>query len=97
MNIKNWKLGFFIATMIGVFSACGAAAVLDVVINWKFIFFFIATIGKDVVLFLVNHPADKVSFDTQTIKRTEPDGTTTEQTHRQAVVTPQNPVAPSDK
>ena len=86
MNIKNWKLGLFIATLIGIFSACGAAAVLDVVINWKFIFFFIATIGKDVVLFLVNHPADKVSFDTQTIKRTDVDGNVTESTHRNTTV-----------
>lgn len=86
MNFRNWKLGLLVATIIGFFTACGAAAVLDVKINWKFVFFFLSLIGKDVILFLVNHPADKISFDTQTIKHTDADGSSVESTNRKTTV-----------
>jgi hypothetical protein len=93
MNWKNWKIGLLVATLIGFFTACGAAAVLDVVINWKFAFFFLSLIGKDVILFLANNPADKISFDTSTIKRTESDGSSVEATIRKTT-TPTDPPKP---
>lgn len=62
MNMKQWRLGLLIAVIIGVVTACGAAAGLDgVVVNWKFFFFFIALAGKDVVLFLKDHPPTIIS------------------------------------
>lgn len=62
MNFKQWKLGLFIALLLGFFTACGAAAVLDVVFNWKFVFFFLSLVGKDVLLFCKSHPSNIVSF-----------------------------------
>lgn len=64
MNLKRWKLGLVVAVIIGFFTACAAAAVLDVHVNLKFVLFFLGLIGKDVVLFLKDHPVDKIPFDT---------------------------------
>lgn len=69
MNWKKWKLGLVVSLAIGFFTACVAAAALDVVINAKFILFFIGLVGKDVVLFLTNHPVDQISFDTTTLRK----------------------------
>ncbi len=71
MNIKKWKLGIIVAAVIGFFTACSAAAVLDgLVINFKFFLFFIGLMGKDIILYLKDHPVDQVSFDTEI--RTKP-------------------------
>lgn len=69
MRWKQWKLGLFIALLIGFFTACGAAAVLDVKLNLKFYFFFLSLIGKDIVLYLKDHKAEDISFDTTTITK----------------------------
>lgn len=64
MNWKRWKLGLVVALVIGFFTACAAGAVLDgVVINFKFVLFFLGLIGKDVVLYLKEHPATAVEFE----------------------------------
>lgn len=69
MRWKQWKLGLFIALLIGFFTACGAAAVLDVKLNTKFYFFFLSLIGKDIILYLKEHKAEDISFDTTTITK----------------------------
>ncbi len=71
MNIKKWKLGIIVAAVIGFFTACIAAAALDgIIINFKFFLFFIGLMGKDIILYLKDHPVDQVSFDTEI--RTKP-------------------------
>lgn len=64
MKWRNWKLGLLTAAVIGFFTACGAAAVLDVKLDYKFYLFFIGLIGKDIILYLKDHPAEQVTFDT---------------------------------
>lgn len=77
---KRWKLGFVVAAIIGFFTACAAAAVLDVKLDLKFYLFFIGLIGKDVILFLQNHPVDQVSFDTTFKPAEEPPEPTNQET-----------------
>lgn len=38
------------------------------VVNWKFFLFFLGLIGKDVILYLKEHPVDKIE-DTAFLKR----------------------------
>lgn len=86
MNWKNWKVGLLVATIIGFFTACGAAAVLNVILDWKFFFFFTSLVGKDIVLYCVQHPADSISFDTTSVKKTAKDGSTVESVNRTTTI-----------
>jgi hypothetical protein len=69
MSWRKWKLGLVVAFIIGFFTACAGASVLDVVLNFKFVMFFLGLIGKDLILFLINHPVDQITFDTQTFSK----------------------------
>ncbi len=63
MNWRRWKLGLIVAAIIGFFTACGAAAILDVKLNAQFFLFFLGLIGKDVIMFLKDHPVDAIPPD----------------------------------
>jgi len=95
MNWKNWKVGLFVALLSGVFTGLIG---LGVGMTWKQLLILIGlNVGKDGLLYLQQHPADKISFDTSSIKRTAADGTTVESTHRTTVVTttPDDPAKPN--
>lgn len=63
MNWKNWKLGLFVAALTGL-CAAGAGGLIFPEATWKQLGIILAaSIGKDIMLFLVQHPADAVTFD----------------------------------
>lgn len=64
MNTKKWKMGLVVSLIIGFFTACAAAAVLDLHVDLKFILFFLGLVGKDVVLYLKEHPVESIKDDT---------------------------------
>jgi hypothetical protein len=60
MSWKKWRVGLLVAFIIGFFTACGAAAILDVQLNAKFYLFFIGLIGKDVILYLKENKIENI-------------------------------------
>ncbi len=76
MNWKQWKLGLFVAILTGLASGLvGALAGLAVGLtkNQIIILFSVnlgIAVGKDMLLFLQQHPADQVTFDTTHITKT---------------------------
>lgn len=84
MNWKNWKVGLFVAVLSGIFTGLLCLAIN---MTWKQILFvMLVNIGKDGLLYLQTHPADSISFDTRTIKRTAVDGSSVESISRTTVV-----------
>lgn len=76
MNWKQWKLGLFVAMLTGL-----ASGMVGVAAGWAvgltrqqlielFAVQFLLNIGKDLLLYLQQHPADDISFDTTHITRT---------------------------
>lgn len=64
MSWRKWKVGLLVSFVIGFFTACMAASVLDVALNLKFYLFFIGLIGKDVCLYLKDNDVKSIQ-DTQ--------------------------------
>jgi hypothetical protein len=77
MNWKQWKLGLFVAVLTGLASGLvGALAGLAVGLTRQQIYILFAVnlgvaIGKDLLLFLQQHPADQVNFDTVHTTKTQ--------------------------
>jgi hypothetical protein len=72
MNWKNWKLGLIVAGITGFFSVFVAGMVFPSA-SWKQLtIVLLGSIGKDVMLYLAQNPADKVTFDS---KQTATDST----------------------
>lgn len=63
MNWRRWKIALWVSVAIGFFTACLAASALDVKLNVKFFLFFLGLIGKDIVLFLKDHPVQDIAPD----------------------------------
>lgn len=73
MNWKQWKLGLLVSILSGIFTCFGVGAVVPGV-TWKQFGILIAGfIAKDALLYLKQHPADAISFDTSTFKSPQPD------------------------
>lgn len=84
MNWKNWKVGLFVAILSGIFTGFMCFAVN---MTWKqIVFVMVINIGKDGLLYLQSHPADTISFDTRSIKKTAIDGSSVETSQRTTVV-----------
>jgi hypothetical protein len=64
MKVKRWALGFGVSLIIGVFSACFAAAALDVKVDFRFWLFFLGLVGKDVILYAKQNPVEAIEHDT---------------------------------
>lgn len=64
MNWRKWKVGLLVACAVGFFTACAAAAILDVKLDLKFFLFFVGLIGKDVVLYLKEHRVEDIDDET---------------------------------
>lgn len=75
MNWKNWKLGLFVATLTGLASGAvsGLAGLAVGLTRQQIIILFAVNVGtgvgKDLLLYLQQHPADSVSFDTTRITK----------------------------
>jgi len=66
MNWRKWKLGLFVALLTGLATAFGVGAIVPAM-TWKEgTLVCLASIAKDVLLFLKQHPPETVSFDTTT-------------------------------
>jgi hypothetical protein len=84
MNWKQWKVGLFVALLSGTFTGLIG---LCIGMTWRNILILIVVnVAKDGLLYLQQHPADSISFDTQTIKRTDVDGSSVESTVRKTTV-----------
>lgn len=69
---KRWKLGFAIAMLSGVFQACVAWASATSITPKGIAMCFLANVAPSMLLFLKQHPADDVSFDTANIVKPQP-------------------------
>ena len=80
MNWKLWKVGLFVSILSGVFTGLIG---IGIGMTWKQVLFFVAAnVAKDGLLYLQQHPADTISFDTTTVKKVAVDGSSVEQTNR---------------
>lgn len=91
MNWKNWKVGLFVATLSGIFT--GLLCLAANMTGKQILFIMLVNIGKDGLLFIKQNPADRISFDTQTLKRTAADGSSVEATSRTTSISPAIPSA----
>lgn len=69
MNWKRWKLGLVVAAITGLCTALGVGVIVPTMTWREGLLVCLASIAKDVLLFLKQHPADSISFDTQTITK----------------------------
>lgn len=81
MNWKSWKLGLFVAAITGIASAWVAGIVIPGITLKEFGILCGTYMFKDVILYLKQHPADTVTFDTTTITRQDSTGAKTTATH----------------
>lgn len=71
MNWKRWKMGLFIAVLTGAATAFAVGVVVPSMTLKEGIYVCLGSIAKDVLLFLKQHPAEQISFETEQI--TKPD------------------------
>ena len=64
MNWKRWKFGFVVAAITGLCTALAVGVIVPSMTLKEGLLVCIASIAKDVLLFLKTHPADEVSFET---------------------------------
>ena len=66
---KQWKFGLFVACLTGLATALAVGGIVSDM-TWKEgVLVCLASIAKDMVLFLKQHPSESVSFDTTQIKK----------------------------
>jgi len=69
MDWKHWKLGLFVALLTGLATAFGVGAIVTSM-TWKEgVLICLASVAKDVLLFLRQNPAESVSFNTTKIDK----------------------------
>jgi len=69
MDWKHWKLGLFVALLTGLATAFGVGAIVTSM-TWKEgALICLASVAKDVLLFLRQNPAESVSFNTTKIDK----------------------------
>jgi tetrahydromethanopterin S-methyltransferase subunit F len=75
MNWKKWKAGLFVAILTGfaagLVGACAGFAIhlTGAQLVELFVVNFGLNVGKDLLLYLKNHPIEEVNFETQHITR----------------------------
>lgn len=69
MNWKQWKFGLFVACLTGLATAFGVGVIVPSMTLKEGSLVCLASIAKDVLLFLKQHPSESVSFDTTQIKK----------------------------
>jgi hypothetical protein len=69
MNWKHWKLGLFVATLTGLATAFAVGVVIPTMTMREGVMVCLGCIAKDILLYLKQHPAESVSFDTTTVKK----------------------------
>lgn len=69
MRWKQWKLGLVVAVVSGIATAFAVGVVVPTMTWRQELYVCLGCIGKDLLLFLKEHPYDQVSFDTVTITK----------------------------
>jgi hypothetical protein len=69
MNWKRWKFGFIVAAITGLCTALAVGVIVPSMTLKEGLLVCLASIAKDVLLFLKQHPAEEVSFETTQIKK----------------------------
>ena len=69
MNWKRWKFGLAVAAITGLCTALAVGVIVPSMTLKEGLLVCLASIAKDVLLFLKQHPADEVSFETTRIKK----------------------------
>jgi len=69
MNWKRWKFGFVVAAITGLCTALAVGVIVPSMTLKEGLLVCLASIAKDILLFLKQHPADEVSFETTQIKK----------------------------
>lgn len=69
MNWKRWKLGLGVAVLTGLATAFGVGVIVPTMSWREGLLVCFASIGKDVLLFLKQHPAEEVDFNTREIRK----------------------------
>lgn len=82
MNWKSWKVGLFVAAITGIASAWIAGVVIPGITLKEFGILCGTYMFKDIILYLKQHPADTITFDTTTIRTTDSTGVTLESKHQ---------------
>lgn len=63
MNLKRWKFGLLVSLISGLLTGLVGLAIE---MSWRQILLFvIISVAKDGQLYLMKHPPDEVSFDTE--------------------------------
>lgn len=87
---KSWRLGLFVAIITGLCAALAGGMIFPNA-TWKqLVVVLLGSIAKDVMLFLAQHPADAVVFDSKTVATATDGGVSTTITHA-TVTTPEPP------
>lgn len=69
MSWRRWKLGLIVSIITGVFSG-GVVAFVAPTLSWKQILFILLyNICQNGMLFLTNHPVDKLTENTEIITK----------------------------
>jgi hypothetical protein len=71
MKWKQWKLGLLVAILTGVFSGGVVAFVAPIIGLKEIIFIIMFNICQNAMLFLKDHPADKITSDTTVFTKPE--------------------------
>ena len=69
MNWKRWKLGLIVACLTGLATAFTVGVIVPSMTWREGGLVCLASIAKDVLLFLKQHPAEEISFETTSIKK----------------------------
>ena len=69
MNWKRWKFGLLVAVVTGFATAFAVGVVIPTMTLKEGVLVCVGSIAKDVLLFLKQHPADQVSFDTTLVSK----------------------------
>ena len=87
MNFKKWKLGLLVALLSGLFTG---------IIGWgigmttkQIVFFTLISVAKDGWLYLVKHPVDAISWETNRVTRDDVAQTTMTESRKTTITTPE--------
>lgn len=61
MNWKRWKMGLLVACVTGLASAFVAGTIIPTMTLKEGVFVCVASIAKDMLLFLKDHPVEQVT------------------------------------
>jgi hypothetical protein len=69
MKWRQWRLGLFVSILTGLATALTVGAIIPTMTLKQGSFICLGFIAKDLLLYLKQHPAESISFDTATITK----------------------------